>query len=136
MLSLKLVREFIASLGLVKDDNVYIGKLDNKQKCSIGVYNREHDGAEQIPIGGRENGTFQEKRISLLIHWNKNPVEAEEIAYKLYNLLQQQKEFYMDTTYIHYIRMMVDEPKDVGTDDAGIYEYVIWVDFIYSERKD
>lgn len=136
MLPLKNIRKFIVSLEITKDNNVYIGKLDNKQKCSIGVYNREHDRVEQVPIGGRENGTFQEKQISLLVHGNKNPVETEELAYKLYNLLQQQKEFYIDTTYIHYIRIMVDEPKDVGTDDSGIYEYVIWVDFVYSERKE
>lgn len=38
------IREWIASLGIAEDDNAYIGKLDNKQQKSIGVYNRSSSG--------------------------------------------------------------------------------------------
>lgn len=36
---------------------------------------------------------------------------------------------------VNYLRLLVPEPVDVGTDDAGVYERVIWVD-IYYERND
>ena len=29
---------------------------------------------------------------------------------------------------------MVPEPQDVGTDDNGVYEYVIWLDFVYQRK--
>ena len=32
------IREWIASLGIAEDEHVYMGKLDNKQQKSIGVY--------------------------------------------------------------------------------------------------
>ena len=44
MLSLKDVRQWIAGLGIAEDAHVYIGKLDNKQQKSIGVYARKGSG--------------------------------------------------------------------------------------------
>ena len=38
MLKLTEIRQWIASLGIAEDQHVYIGKLDNKQQKSIGVY--------------------------------------------------------------------------------------------------
>ena len=35
---------------------------------------------------------------------------------------------------VDFLSMQVPEPVDVGTDDKGIYERVIWFD-IYYERK-
>ena len=38
-------------------------------------------------------------------------------------------------THINYLRLMVPEPQDVGTDDDGVYEYVIWLDFLYERKR-
>ena len=51
------IREWIASLGIAEDDNVYIGKLDNKQQKSIGVYNRSSSqvgGIRRVRLGSLE----------------------------------------------------------------------------------
>lgn len=37
-------------------------------------------------------------------------------------------------TRIFLVSLQVPEPQDVGTDESGIYEYVIWLD-LYYERK-
>ena len=69
MLKLRDIRGWIASLGIAADNRVYIGKLDNKQQKSIGVYG----GADQDclhRIGWPEYTTDDTKPVSLLVHWN------------------------------------------------------------------
>lgn len=49
MLMLKDIRSWIAGLGVAADNNVYIGKLDNKRQKSIGVYSRPTSGPRTLP---------------------------------------------------------------------------------------
>ena len=39
-----------------------------------------------------------------------------------------------EPTPINCIILQVPEPVDVGTDDKGVYEYVIWLDFVYQRK--
>ena len=41
----------------------------------------------------------------------------------------------MGGTKVHFIRMEVPEPVDVGTDESGVYERVIWFDMIYERSR-
>lgn len=134
MLGLKEVRQYISSLGIAVDSNVYIGKMDNKNQKSIGVYGRPSSGSPNIAVGGNDCTTYDTKPISLLIHWNRNKGESETAAYMLFNKLKTISSLTIKDIHINYLRLMVPEPQDVGTDDRGVYEYVIWLDFIY-ERK-
>lgn len=134
MLPIKDIRGYIASLGIAADDNVYIGKLDSKKQKSIGVYSRSVSGSPNIALGGLACTTYDIKPVSLLIHWNKSISESEEAAYLLFEQLQRVTSLTIGDTPINYLRLMVPEPQDIGTDDNGVYEYVIWLDFIY-ERK-
>lgn len=133
MLSITEIREYISSLGIAEDDRVYIGKLDNKKPQSIGVYSRSSSGNANIPLGGIQNSTYDIRPVSLLVHWNKSKPETEKEAYRLYELLRDAGRVEIGGIKVNYIRMMVPEPQDVGTDDNGIYEYVIWLDFIYQK---
>ena len=128
------IREWIASLGIAEDDNVYMGKLDNKQQKSIGVYSRSSSGSPNIALGGLECTTYDTKRLSLLVHWTTRKAESEVAAYELFEKLRNVSSLDLGDTHINYLRLMVPEPQDVGTDDGGVYEYVIWLDLIY-ERK-
>lgn len=134
MLPMKEIRQYISSLGVAEDGRVYIGKLDNKKPCSIGVYNRKADGPPRMAAGGMECTLYDIKRVSLLIHWNKSPVDTEKAAFALFEKLRNTSVPDLGGIHISYLRLMVPEPQDVGTDENGIYEYVIWLDFIY-ERK-
>lgn len=131
MLALKDIKKYISELEIVPDENVYIGKLDNKKEKSIGVYQRKTSGNPVMAIGGHDMSSYDVKPISLLVHWNKNPVETEEAAFKLFEKLKRESGVTIGGTQIKFIRLMVPEPQDVGTDDNGVYEYVIWLDFIY-----
>ena len=128
------IREWIASLGIAEDDNVYMGKLDNKQQKSIGVYSRSSSGSPNIALGGLECTTYDTKRLSLLVHWTTRKAESEVAAYELFEKLRNVSSLDIGDTHINYLRLMVPEPQDVGTDEGGVYEYVIWLDLIY-ERK-
>ena len=131
MLTLNDIREYIASLGIAGDDNVYIGKLDNKKQKAIGVYGRSSSGPPVTALGGREYSTYDIRPISLLVHWTEEKSETEAAAYKLFEKLRNVSDLSINGIHIDYLRLMVPEPQDVGTDDNGVYEYVIWLDFIY-----
>lgn len=135
MLSLKDIRQYISSLNITVDDNVYMGKLDSKKQKSIGVYSRSTSGQSNIAIGGLECTTYDTKSVSLLIHWSKSKDESERTAYNLYEKLRSVTSLTIGDTPINYLRLMVPEPQDIGTDDGGVYEYVIWLDFIYERKR-
>ena len=61
MLKIADIRGWIASLGIAADNRVYIGKLDNKQQKSIGVYGRGGSGPPYIALGGLEYTTYDTK---------------------------------------------------------------------------
>lgn len=135
MLALKDIRQYISDLGIAADDNVFIGKLDNKKQKSIGVYGRKTSGSPHVAAGGPDCTTYDSKPVSLLIHWNKSQPEAEKAAYELFEKLRHEASLTIGGTPVYYIRLMVPEPQDVGTDDCGVYEYVIWLDFIYERKR-
>lgn len=135
MLALKDIRQYISSLGIAVDDNVYIGKMDNKKQKSIGVYSRPSSGSANIALGGLECTTYDIKPVSLLVHWTKSKDETERAAYDLFEKLRNVTSLTIGDTHINFLSLMVPEPQDVGTDDAGVYEYVIWLDFIYERNR-
>lgn len=135
MLPLKDIRQYIAGLGLAADSNVYIGKLDNKKQRSIGIYGRKTSGDPHIALGGLDCTTYETRPIALLVHWTRSQPESEAAVYKLFEKLRNATSLSIGDTHINYLRLMVPEPQDVGTDDCGVYEYVIWLDLIYERNR-
>ena len=123
------IRDWIKELGV--GEHFYIGKLDNKKEKSIGVYQREPYGPPQIAIGGLDATKTAVKQVSILIHWNKNAKETEGSAQFLYNKLLCERNVTINGTHVNYIYLAIPEPIDVGTDDSGVYERVIWMDLYY-----
>ena len=111
-------------------DHFYIGKLDNKKDKSIGVYQLERSSPPGIAIGGISNTKTMEKSVSILIHWNKNAKETE--YYKLLNL----RNFEINEYKVNFIRLLVPEPIDVGTDSKNVYERVIQATFYYEKKEE
>lgn len=129
MIGLSDIRDWMKTLGV--GEHFYIGKLDNKQEKSIGVYQRDAGSGAQIAIGGLEATKTLSKRVSVLIHWNKNAKETENAAQYLYNKLLCCSEVMINDAHVNYIYLETPEPVDVGTDDDGVYERVIWMEFFY-----
>ena len=53
---------------------------------------------------------------------------------KIFEKLETMKQFKINDTMVYFLSMQVPEPIDVGTDEKGIYERVIWFD-VYYERS-
>lgn len=125
------VRDYIASLGLA--EHVYMGKLDAKQEKSVGVYNSKHERAYKTAIGGPALESYGVKYVTLLVHWNQSPREAEEAAVMLFEAVSTAREVSINAQRIKFIQPL-HEIQDVGTDDAGICEMVIEAAVIYEKK--
>lgn len=135
MVTLNSVRDWIQSLDLIETDKFHIGKINENEEKSIGVYQRGGEKPLRISLGGWHNTLYKEKEISVLIHWNKNSKETDEVAIKFYEGLINSPIESIDGHEVYFFRLDTDEPVDVGTDNNGIYERVIWLTIIYNNNK-
>ncbi len=109
----------------------YIGKIDGKKPECIGLYNIA--GRQPfIALGGLDNTSYTVKSVSILVHWGKNADTAERKAQEVYAALFGAAAVIGGKRVIMF-EMRVSEPVNVGTDEEGIYEYVIETN-IYHER--
>lgn len=122
--------------GYIIADHFYIGKLDNKEEKSIGVYQLQRSSPPGIAVGGLSNTKTFEKSVSILIHWNKNAKETELKALELYYKLLNSRNFKINNVKVNYIGLLVPEPVDVGTDDKNVYERVIQATFYYEKKEE
>ncbi len=129
MLFLSDVRDYIATLGIAADGNVYTGKLDNKKNLSIGVYQRKTSRPPSVSLGN--TGTYKVKQVSFLIHWNKSFSETEAAAASLYEALESVRQVMINNKKIYYFKLLQEEPIDVDKDEKGINEQVIEADIFY-----
>ena len=132
MITLAEIRDWIKTFNAA--NNYYIGKIDNKQENSIGIYQRKTIDGPRVAIGGRTLASYDVKSISILIHWNKNANETEKRTQYLYNRLFEAESVVIGETPIKMIALLQNEPVDVGTDDNNVYERVIELD-LYYERE-
>lgn len=129
------VKDFIAGLGVAVHDNCYAFKLDNKKQMSIGCYPLKRNGSAHIPIGGMENTLYGVFPASFLIHWTKKSAESEKAACSLFEVLVGARDVEVNTSRIKFLQMLVPEARYVGTDSAGVHEWVIEA-LIFYERKE
>lgn len=125
------VRDYIASLDLTKE--VYMGKLPDKPERSIGVYNSKHQYPYHGTLGGPKQQGYGIKHITLLVHWNKSPRDTEKAATALFDAINIARDAKTNETTIKFMQPLYDL-QDIGTDDAGVYEYVIEVAVIYEKE--
>lgn len=126
------IRDWLKSFDVA--ENYYIGRLDNKKEKSLGVYSLARRGAPVTAIGGVSCSSYDVKGVSLLLHWNRNARETEQAAQKLWRALFGAA--HVDVpggSHIQYVQPNVPEPVAIGTDDGGVYEYVIEIN-IYFRR--
>ena len=122
------VRDFIESLKLA--DYVYMSKMPDKKEKLFGVYNSKHQKEYHTALGGVSCEGYGEKYISILIHWNKSSRDSEKSATALF----EARNVKINEETINFIQPLYDL-QDIGTDEAGIYEYVIEVAVIYRKGK-
>lgn len=134
MMLLKDVRDYLAAFGIAEDEHCYMGIMPDKKEKSIGVYHLRSGRQAVTPIVGLGNRSYGVKAVSVLVHWNRSPTETEEAAVKVYQRLQNTQEQEINGHRIKFIQIK-DEPVSVGTDESGIFEYVMEC-LIYYESEE
>lgn len=124
------VREWLKTYDLF--DHYYIGRSDNKQDMSLGVYNRRTSGRPVMAFG--DMSSYDVTAVTLLIHGNNNARQTETKARRLFEELLGIDNLTVDDSFINLLIMQVPEPVSVGADENGIYEYVIDFDIYYTRR--
>ena len=117
-----------------KAEHYYCGILNDKKDKSFGVYQLKDNRARDISIGGYDTTKTGTKGISILVHWSKSTRDTENVAARLYDDLAASVSPIVGDRKVNYIKLLHDEPIDVGTDDNGICERVIEF-IIYYERS-
>lgn len=129
MITLSNVRDWLKNL--IDAEHFYIGRLDDKQEKSVGVYTLKTSGEPLRGIGSELS--FDVIAVSVLVHWNENANETEVNARNLFEKLRTIKNVTINDSKVYMIQLLVPEPIDVGT-DGTIYERIIEFKLFY-ERK-
>lgn len=130
ILSLKQIKDWIKTLD-TSAEHFYIGKLDNKNDKSIGVYNAKKALAPYVALGGLGNTSYRQKAVTFLIHWDKNQDRTEEASNRLYEQMEAKTNIVIGDIKIKYIELLESEPISIDSDDKGVYEMVINAVFYY-----
>ena len=131
MLTLADVRDYLKSFNLFK--GYIVGRIDANKKDILGVYDLRNR-ARHKTIGTNTN-KYEVKGVSLLIHGDTNKTNTEQLAIKLYEALENDKNAVIAGRKVNIIALQQDAPIDVDADTNKVYEYVIEVLF-YVERED
>lgn len=131
MLTLADVRDYLKSFNLFK--GYYVGRIDANKKDILGVYDlRNRVRHKTIGVNTQK---YDVKGVSLLIHGDTNKTNTEQLAIKLYEALESDKNAVIAGKKVNIIALQQDAPIDVDADSNKVYEYVIEVLF-YVERED
>ncbi|KJJ66555.1 minor capsid protein [Clostridium sp. FS41] len=129
-MTLEEVKDWLKTV--VQSPKWYIGKINGNDKQCIGVYPTQGP-SRGIPVGGLKNKSYDTKAVSILVHWGMDAVQAESKAQEIYDALYGQTGVISGWQVVMF-DMRTDAPVSVGTDEKGIYEYVI--NFVIYYRKE
>ena len=121
-------RDFVKTFNI--GEHFSIGKIDGTKQKSVGIYGDR--GGQRVEAIGRLS-SYDRANVRILIHWTKNLNDTEQAARSLFEALRYQTDLDMDGVHVYYIDLLQSEPAFVGTDESGVYEYVITLT-IYYER--
>lgn len=132
MMTLKEVKDWMKDNLQCDVDYWKIGSYVNKDK-TICVKNLTSN-RNKLAIGGLKNTSTRTKGISIVIHWDKNPDESERVAQDIHALFYGQRPV-IESYHVVTCQMRSDEPISLGTDNEGIYEYVVEMWMTYQTKK-
>ena len=107
--------------------NWYCGTIDKNQEKAIGIYDNTRVLSKISQYDNLQ--TYTITPFSLLVRYTQNYIKANKKAYEIYNLLKTQRELEIDNK-TYFIKLIDENPQNTGSDDKGIYEFVIDFDLI------
>lgn len=107
------------------NEAISIGKIDNNKEKAICFYNSKRALA---PIKAINANTYKIKPITILLRYTKNQDTAERMAASIYEFFDD-RELEIDNKLIT-AQHLYSEPVTLGTDDDGVYEYSLEINFL------
>ena len=115
------MRDYIDGLELM--DSVYTAKLPDGTNNSACVYPSQTTQSYERTIG-EGTDTHDVLYVTVLVHGNTSQRETETLARALFRELRDTRNVVINDEKMLFILPRYDL-QYVGTDDAGVYEYVI-----------
>lgn len=110
----------------------HLNKMTTQKEQSITLYNLPQ-GQVRVPIGGIDYSSYNEKKLSILIHWGKVSDDAERKAQEVVDTLIGWNNKFLGNQKV--IMCHVTGPIYVGLDDEGIIEYVVEATIYYQSKE-
>lgn len=130
MITLKEIKDYFKG-NFEWDGSISIGKLNRDNEKSLCFYQSSRRKRKINTAGGKQNKSYYLKAMTITLRYTKNQNTAEEKAIDIYNFLDESNFIFEEKRY--FIQMIYNEPISVGTDQSGVYEYVIEFD-CYREK--
>lgn len=125
MLDVEKIKNYLKTI--IDIPSWYCGTIDKNQEKAIGVYDNTRVLSKISQYDNLQ--TYIITPFTLLVRYTQNYIKANKKAYEIYNLLKTQKELEIDNK-TYFIKLIDENPQNTGSDDKGIYEFVIDFDLI------
>jgi len=112
-------------------EQISMGKINAEKEKAVCLYSGTPDEMPVMAIGGAGNSSYDILPVQILIRWTKYNIPAEKAATDVFGVLSGTS-FLMGEKRC-FILMRCQRPIPLGTDDNGVFEYLIRLN-VYFER--
>lgn len=128
------VMQWLKSLGVPEGVGGWtMARLDASNERRLGVYQRPSYDGMQVPFDG--STLTVTKLVEVLVHWTRNAHETELAAQALYDAVRAARRPTIGGERVAYVDLRMPEPADLGADDNGIFERMLWLDIYYQPEQ-
>lgn len=113
-------------------DSISVGRIDKNSDRAVCFYHSKHPAPKQSALGGKENKSFERLPVTVLLRFTNSPVKAAEKAQELYDFFDE-KTFVIENKRV-FVISRYDFPIDLGSDDNGVCEYSLEIDFYINKE--
>lgn len=126
----KIKNYFKAAYGWA--DSISIGKIDNKREKAICFYSSSSPRQAVHAWGGKATQSHIVKPVTILLRYGKTKQAAEDAAQAVFDFFDE-SQFQIDNRPA-FALSPYNGPIDLGTDENGIFEYSIELDFYFMKE--
>lgn len=108
-------------------EKISIGKIDNNADKAICFYTSNTTRAAAHMWGGRALQSYDHKAVTILLRWGREKQAAEDKAKAVFDFFDE-TQFTLNNKHT-FALSVYDGAIDLGTDENGVYEYSIELDF-------
>lgn len=114
------------------DKSISVGRIDKDCDKAVCFYNSRHGSPKTTALGGKINKSYRLLPITILLRWTNSPVEAAAKAQELFEFFDE-KTFTINEQRV-FVISRYDFPIDLGSDENGICEYSLELDFYFNKE--